>query len=353
MGFGIGSITDFGKSLLGGEKAGFKTNKGALYQPYSFKSLTGTTELEKDGNKYTFSQQLTPELEALYGASLAQAQPFLQQYLAAAQTQLPQFGFSADPRAREAEIFQQQANLLQPELLRQQTQARDAMFNMGRLGLRLSSDTAGAGADAGMINPDAYALNLAQSRAIAELAPQAREMAQTEQQQAFDQARNIFDINQLQRQQQLQNLYSGYMGAMGGVRNIFDIERQLVGDAAARERDIRMAASGAAIPTQGSSGALGGILTGLASNPSLFTTSDVRLKQDLVSLGKVNGHKMYSWNWTDKAISMGFGKQSTIGVLAQEVLEYMPEAVAMFDDGYYRVNYDILYGSTFNNAGES
>lgn len=347
----MGGVVDSIGGLLGGQEAGFKTNKGALYQPYNYKSITGTTELQKDGNEYTFSQELSPELAALYGASLGAAQPAFESYMAATQAQLPQFGFSADPRAREAEIFQQQAALLQPELLRQQTQARDVMFGSGRLGLQLSGDTTGAG---GMTNPDAYQLGLAQSRAIAELAPQARQMAQAEQQQAFDQARNIFDINQMQKQQQLQNLYSGYMGAMGGVRNVFDIERQLVGDAASREQAIRMAAAGASMPVQGSSGALGSILAGAAANPSLFASgSDIRLKQDLVSLGKVNGHKMYSWNWTKEAINMGFGEQGTIGVLAQEVLEYMPEAVAMFDDGYYRVNYDMLYGSTFNNAGES
>jgi len=33
---------------------------------------------------------------------------------------------------------------------------------------------------------------------------------------------------------------------------------------------------------------------------------------------------------------------ATVGVLAQEVMEYMPKAVRMDSNGYYKVNYQML-----------
>lgn len=80
----------------------------------------------------------------------------------------------------------------------------------------------------------------------------------------------------------------------------------------------------------------------LAGLFSAGVISDKRMKKDLKLLGKEDGHNIYSWNWNDKAKSMGFDKYPTIGVIAQEVMEYMPEAVSKNEDGYYMVNYGAL-----------
>lgn len=65
--------------------------------------------------------------------------------------------------------------------------------------------------------------------------------------------------------------------------------------------------------------------------------SDRRLKENIVSIGKCNGHNLYTWDWKD-----GLNLGPTTGVIAQEVLEYMPEAVTKGSNGYYKVNYGAL-----------
>ena len=70
--------------------------------------------------------------------------------------------------------------------------------------------------------------------------------------------------------------------------------------------------------------------------------SDERLKENIKPIGKSeNGHNLYTWDWNDKAKELGVNTP-TIGVLAQEVKKYMPEAVITDENGYYMVNYGVL-----------
>jgi len=261
----MGKLT---KTIFGEKPKSPKPMGGAQFQPFTYKSMAGTATGKRDDDKFTFAQTLSPELQELYGASLAQAQPFLSQYLQQAQAPVEGFSFTADPRAREAEIFRQQADLLRPELLRQQIGAQERMFGSGRLGLKLSGESVGAGAGAGMVNPDAYFLDLAQSRAIAELGPLSRQMAQEEQQQAFSQAQGAYQLNQAAQQQRLANLLAGYQGSFGTAQNILGMEQGLIGQAAGLEeaRARAMAGSAAAgqalAPVGGSGGLLGAVATG-------------------------------------------------------------------------------------------
>jgi hypothetical protein len=106
--------------------------------------------------------------------------------------------------------------------------------------------------------------------------------------------------------------------------------------------------------TQGSSGLLGGLMPALGSYAgsasgsaaitkgltSLFAMSDSRLKENVVKIGVTdNGLNWYKWDWNDKAKELGVDNHRTIGVMAQEVMNIIPEAVIMADDGYYRVDY--------------
>ena len=76
-------------------------------------------------------------------------------------------------------------------------------------------------------------------------------------------------------------------------------------------------------------------------NPFGFL-SDKRLKDNIEYIGKSkDGHKIYTWEWNDIAKKLGVDTP-TIGVLAQEVMKYMPEAVMEDENGYYRVNYGVL-----------
>jgi hypothetical protein len=61
--------------------------------------------------------------------------------------------------------------------------------------------------------------------------------------------------------------------------------------------------------------------------------SDVRLKRDIVRLGRLEngiGLYQYRYNWSD---------QRYVGVMAQEVATVAPGAVAPGPDGYLRVDY--------------
>jgi hypothetical protein len=61
--------------------------------------------------------------------------------------------------------------------------------------------------------------------------------------------------------------------------------------------------------------------------------SDIRLKEDIQVVGTtVLGLPLYQFRYID-------GTQRFEGVMAQDVIEKMPEAVTIGDDGYYRVYY--------------
>ncbi len=72
--------------------------------------------------------------------------------------------------------------------------------------------------------------------------------------------------------------------------------------------------------------------------------SDVRLKKDIEYLGKhEKGFGVYKWNWNDDAKAMGVNDR-TVGVIAQELIDYVPEAVSVHPKGYLQVNYNLLAG---------
>jgi hypothetical protein len=94
--------------------------------------------------------------------------------------------------------------------------------------------------------------------------------------------------------------------------------------------------------TQGQKTGAGDVLGTAAQLATLYMMSDKRLKENIKPIGKSeNGHKLYTWDWNDKAKELGISDPTT-GVLAQEVIKYMPEAVTKDANGYYMVNYGVL-----------
>lgn len=68
--------------------------------------------------------------------------------------------------------------------------------------------------------------------------------------------------------------------------------------------------------------------------------SDVRLKKDIELVDQLdNGIEVYTWKWTDEAKSLGADDKNTRGVIAQKVMETIPEAVVVGKSGYYMVDY--------------
>lgn len=67
------------------------------------------------------------------------------------------------------------------------------------------------------------------------------------------------------------------------------------------------------------------------------TFSDERLKANVRYVGDLNGHRVYTWTWNDKAKSLGLSGSSS-GVIAQEVEKIAPHAVSE-RDGFKCVDY--------------
>ena len=77
----------------------------------------------------------------------------------------------------------------------------------------------------------------------------------------------------------------------------------------------------------------------LAAAGQAYAQSDIRLKTEIKRVGKLpNGIPVYRWEWTKEAKEI-VKDQPAFGVLAQEVLDFMPDAVRIGTDGYYQVDY--------------
>jgi hypothetical protein len=200
--------------------------KAAQFQPYTYTSQVGTTAGTVDGSAFNVTSDIQPTLTSISSTGLSRAEPLLGGFLTQAGRELPMFGGVDDGEQRAADIFRTQSALLQPEFAQQRQQLQSDLFGSGRLGLQLSGEAVGAGT--GMVNPDAYGLGLAQSRALAELSSRSREQAQQEQQQAFTQALQGFSLNEAQRQQQAENLLGGFQGALGAFGTVAELEQALV-----------------------------------------------------------------------------------------------------------------------------
>ena len=76
-------------------------------------------------------------------------------------------------------------------------------------------------------------------------------------------------------------------------------------------------------------------LFGTAVGAASAIISDKRLKENITFIGLKNDHKIYSFNYKGK-------EQKYKGVMAQDVIKYMPEAVEINEVGYMSVNYNKL-----------
>ena len=76
--------------------------------------------------------------------------------------------------------------------------------------------------------------------------------------------------------------------------------------------------------------------TGQGSGQSSQSSSDIRLKRDIVEIGRLeNGLHLYRFRYK-------WGDQEYVGVMAQEVGRIVPGAVSRGADGYLRVDYGKL-----------
>ena len=252
-----------GKVLGGGGKSAKPAQPyaAAQFQPYTYTSQVGTTTGTPSGVAFNVASDIQPALTSIAGTGLSSAEPFLGGYLNQASRELPMFGGVDTGEQRAADIFRTQSALLEPSFEQQRQQLQSDLFGRGRLGLQLAGETAGAGT--GMVQPDAYGLGLAQSRALAETSALARQQAQQEQQQAFSQAAQQFAINEQQKQLQAQNLLGGFTSGLGAFGTVAELEQALVNqglsiEAARSAAQSASASGGAALAKAGTPATSGG-----------------------------------------------------------------------------------------------
>ena len=87
------------------------------------------------------------------------------------------------------------------------------------------------------------------------------------------------------------------------------------------------------------------------ASPLFQYSTDQRLMSDIVKLGRLeNGMVVYQWLWTQSArermsLTAIVGTKPTdfgVGLIAQEVQKDFPEAVMTDQDGYLRIDSEIL-----------
>jgi hypothetical protein len=78
------------------------------------------------------------------------------------------------------------------------------------------------------------------------------------------------------------------------------------------------------------------VVTADTSSPVIATPSDIRLKIDIEKVGvAANGLPLYTFKYIG-------GDAVYRGVMAQDVLKILPEAVSVMPNGYLAVHYDML-----------
>jgi hypothetical protein len=71
--------------------------------------------------------------------------------------------------------------------------------------------------------------------------------------------------------------------------------------------------------------------------------SDMRFKRNIHHIGNLpSGIKVYSFEYLDEFKETADDDGIQIGVMAQEVLPIIPEAISMRPDGYMMVNYALV-----------
>jgi len=88
---------------------------------------------------------------------------------------------------------------------------------------------------------------------------------------------------------------------------------------------------------QMASGIANTVISGATGVAAAVAGSDLRLKKNISKVGKsADGHNIYTFEYIDKD---KFGHGLYRGVIAQEL---KPHGVKMYEDGYYRVNYNTI-----------
>ena len=271
------SLYGQGPSAGGGATIPDGTGNTSTFKPITFRSGAGTSVLDESGLSTSLGEdyaglaglvgegtglmgeaagmaQQAPE-QFNYNFNPEQAQGLLNQANAQAQQAPDQFNYNFNPEQAGQDLFNQRAALLQPQFAQQTALNNESMFGGGRLGLRLAGE--GVGAGSGMVQPDAFGVNQAQSQALANLAAQSTNDAFGQQVQQAGLDLSQFGTNQGLQQQQYANL-------MGSGQNMFsnqlqqsglDMNQYMANQAAQQQQYANLMGSGTGMLSAGMGGA--------------------------------------------------------------------------------------------------
>jgi hypothetical protein len=91
-------------------------------------------------------------------------------------------------------------------------------------------------------------------------------------------------------------------------------------------------------PTQ-TQGIIDGVGKAASGVGSLIALSDIRAKENISKIGQLpSGLGLYSWDWKESAPDDA-KNNPTVGVIAQEVQQLIPDAIVQREDGYMAVDY--------------
>jgi len=281
----MGGVVDAVGGLFGVE--GGDSVDPLQYQPFNVQSALGQAQFG-DGSA---NVQLSPELQQAYSGLLGASQ----QRLGQAQDLQGTLGFLG--------------RVTQPQFERQQLSQESRLFNQGLLG-----STTGQLQQQG--------LRKAQNQTLLQNALQTQAQ-QTQQAQgllgsALQTAQGPLALGQFGA-----NLGQGELDAQLGTQSLRNQAQQ-------RQQDFFGGLVGTAADAGAFSGLGGAITSGIGG---LF--SDIRLKKNIKKIGDYT----YTWDWNDKAVQVGADTYPTTGVIAQEIIDIVPEAVFEGKHGYLMVDY--------------
>jgi len=197
---GGGGMLQSTVGVVGGPMAGGARDyqpTGGTFKPITFRSGTGNPD------PYAGLSDMAQQGQGMFNVAGQDA-------LQAAD----QFNYNFDPQAAGQRLFDERSSLLEPAFAQQRAKNLEQMQGLGRIGLQLSGEGLGAGEDSGMMNPDMFGMNAAQSQALAGLSAQSTQDAFGQEVQRAGLDLNQFNTNQMTDQQRYANLMGTGQGML-------------------------------------------------------------------------------------------------------------------------------------------
>lgn len=150
---------------------------------------------------------------------------------------------------------------------------------------------------------------------------------------------NLADYSTQLQNKALLDSYNQQMSGLSGLAQLPSLAPQIASKTAGIGQTLAQGQIASAQANQAAKQNQFGNLMGLGGL-ALGMFSDRRLKSKVTKIGEVNGFNLYSWTWNSVAEKLGL-TGSTVGVMADEVHDEMPEAV-IIKDHFMFVNYNMI-----------